>query len=241
MHVRYSGEVLDDWGYRARMPYGHGVAALFSGPSGTGKTMAAQIIARELGVELFQVDLANTVSKYIGETEKNLDVVFNAAERAGAVLAFEEADALFGKRTEVRDAHDRYANLEVAYLLQRIEAYGGVTVLTSNLRQNLDSAFIRRFRFIVEFPVPDVADREAIWHRVFPPQAPIAEDVNFELLARQLNLTGGHIQQISIRAAFAAASGERVIDMRHVVEATREELRKLGMVHAEKSLPVVAA
>lgn len=235
-HVRHAGKVFEDWGYETRMPYGQGIAALFSGMSGTGKTMTAQIIAGELGVDLFQVDLAKTVSKYIGETEKNLDTVFEAAEKASAVLLFDEADALFGKRTEVRDAHDRYANVEVAYLLQRMEAYAGLAILTTNFRQNLDSAFMRRLRFVVEFPAPEAGDREAIWERVFPPGAQLAEDVSFKFLARRLNLTGGHIQQIAIRAAFAAVVEGETIAMRHIVQATREELGKLGMLNAEKTL-----
>ncbi len=226
---------------RSDSGYGRGVPALFSGPSGTGKTMAAQIIARELAVELFQVDLANTVSKYIGETEKNLDRIFEAAESASAVLLFDEADALFGKRTEVRDAHDRYANVEVAYLLQRMEAYSGLVILTTNFRQNLDKAFMRRLRFVVEFPEPDATHREAIWQRVFPDDAPLAEDVSFGFLARRLELTGGHIQQIAIRAAFAAVGEDAPIGMRHIVHATREELRKLGMLNAEQTLAQLVA
>ncbi|MBV1800611.1 ATP-binding protein [Siccirubricoccus sp. G192] len=190
---RHAGTVLDRWGFGAQLPYGRGVAALFSGPSGTGKTMAAQAIARALGTELFQVDLARVVSKYIGETEKNLDVVFDEAERAGVVLLCDEADALFGKRGEVRDAHDRYANLETAYLLQRLEAFAGLAVLTSNLRQNIDSAFLRRLRFVVEFPRPDAAAREYIWHQCLH-GAPRSDDVNelaIRVLARRLELTGG--------------------------------------------------
>lgn len=235
-HVRHAGQVLEEWGYDSRMPYGQGVAALFTGVSGTGKTMAAQIIAEELGVELFQVDLAKTVSKYIGETEKNLDIVFDAAEKASAVLLFDEADALFGKRTEVRDAHDRYANVEVAYLLQRMEAYAGLAVLTTNFRQNLDNAFMRRLRFVIDFPAPGPGEREAIWKRVFPARAPLVKDVDFTFLARRLELTGGNIQQIAIRAAFAAVAEGECIRLRHIMQATREELIKLGMVNAEKSL-----
>ncbi len=235
-HVRHAGEVFEDWGYRSRFPFGCGVAALFSGPSGTGKTMAAQIIAIELGVELFQIDLANTVSKYIGETEKNLDIIFNAAEHASAVLLFDEADALFGKRTEVKDAHDRYANVEVAYLLQRMEAYSGLAVLTTNFKQNLDSAFLRRLRFVVDFPAPSAAHREAIWRCVFPPKVPFADDVDTTFLARRLELTGGHIQQIAVRAAFAAVADGGRVAMKHIVQATREELIKLGMLSAERTL-----
>lgn len=240
-HIRHADDVFDDWGYRARLPYGRGVSALFSGPSGTGKTMTAQIIARELAVELFQVDLANTVSKYIGETEKNLDRIFKAAESASAVLLFDEADALFGKRTEIRDAHDRYANVEVAYLLQRMEAHSGLVILTTNFRQNLDKAFMRRLRFVIEFPAPDAIHREAIWRRVFPDDAPLAEDVSFGFLARRLELTGGHIQQIAIRAAFAAVGEDAPIGMRHIVHATREELRKLGMLNSEQTLAQLVA
>jgi hypothetical protein len=241
LQVRRAGQVLDDWGYRSRMPYGHGLVALFSGPSGTGKTMAAQVIASELGSELFQVDLSKTVSKYIGETEKNLDAVFDAAERASAVLLFDEADALFGKRTEVRDARDRYANVEVSYLLQRMEAYAGLALLTTNFRQNLDRAFLRRLRVVVDFPQPDVAAREAIWRRVFPTGAPLADDVRFDFLARRLELSGGPIQQIAVRAAFwAAAEGDRIA-MRHVLQATSEELTKLGMINEAKALASVAA
>lgn len=236
-HVWYASKVFEDWGYDSRLPYGSGVSALFSGPSGTGKTMTAQIIARELGVELFQVDLANTVSKYIGETEKNLDIIFNAAEQASAVLLFDEADALFGKRTEVKDAHDRYANVEVAYLLQRIEAYSGLALLTTNFRQNLDSAFLRRLRFVIDFPAPSAKYREAIWRCVFPAAVQFADNVDTTFLARRLELTGGHIQQIAVRAAFsAAAEGGNRIAMKHIVQATREELIKLGMLSAERNL-----
>jgi hypothetical protein len=239
-HVTFSGRVLEEWGFSARLPYGQGVAALFSGPSGTGKTMAAQIIAVDLGKRLFQVDLSQTFSKYIGETEKNIDLVFDAAEDHGAVLLFDEADALFGKRAEVKDAHDRYANVEVAYLLQRMEAFSGVAILTSNMKKNIDQAFLRRLRFVVDFPLPDATNREAIWRRSFPQGAPLAEDVDLVFLARRLKLTGGNIQQIAIHAAFDAASEPSNIEMRHVVAATRRELLKLGMFTADESLDELA-
>jgi hypothetical protein len=235
-HVRHAETVWEKWGFGERVPYGQGIAVLFAGPSGTGKTMAAQIIARELGATLFQVDLAKTVSKFIGETEKALDAIFEAAEAASAVLLFDEADALFGKRSEVRDAHDRYANLEVAYLLQRIEAYRGVAILTTNLKQNLDSAFLRRLRFIVDFPMPDAENRLAIWKRMFPEDAPVGEDVDVSLLARQLPLSGGNIEQSVVNAAFKAAEDGGVIRMRHLVAATRAELAKTGMESAGRSL-----
>ncbi len=242
-HVRLSGKVLDDWGMRRRLPYGDGVAALFSGASGTGKTMAAQVIANDLGAELFQVDLAKTISKYIGETEQRLDEVFDAAERVGAVLLFDEADALFGKRSEVKDAHDRYANIEVAYLLQRMEQYSGLTVLTTNMRQNMDRAFLRRLRFILEFPFPGAKERRRIWDRVFAGGAPRADDIDFDFLARRLNLTGGHIQQIAVNAAFMAAGDPEAdaIAMAHVARAACVELRKLGMRSDEATLAAIAA
>ena len=236
-HVVHARAVLETWGFGAQLPYGRGIAALFSGPSGTGKTMAAQAIARELRADLYVVDLARIISKYIGETEKNLDSVFADAERAGAMLLFDEADALFGKRSEVKDAHDRYANIEVAYLLQRMEAFAGLAILTTNMRQNLDGAFLRRLRFVVEFPKPDVAAREKIWTQCLPSTAPRSSDVDLRFLAKRLELTGGNIRQVTLRAAFAAArESSPVIAMRHIVEATRAELVKLGMPSAERAI-----
>lgn len=236
-HVRCAPQVLKHWGFEAQLPYGRGVAALFHGASGTGKTMAAQAIARALGTDLYVVDLSRVVSKYIGESEKNLDAIFREAERAGAVLLFDEADALFGKRSEIKDAHDRYANIEVAYLLQRIEAYAGLAILTTNYRQNLDQAFLRRLRFLVEFPKPDAAAREQIWRKCLPSSAPLAHDINLKLLARRLELTGGNIRQITLRAAFsAAAEGTVEIQMQHLIKASLAELRKLGMPTAERAL-----
>jgi hypothetical protein len=241
-HVRYEAQVMQTWGFGAYLPYGRGVAALFTGPSGTGKTMAAQAIARDLETEAYLVDLSRVVSKYIGESEKNLDAVFNDAERAGAVLLFDEADALFGKRSEIKDAHDRYANIEVAYLLQRMEAFRGLAILTTNLRQNLDPAFQRRLRFVIDFPRPDERAREALWRRYLTTNAPLAADVNFRFLAKRLDLTGGYIQQIAVRAAFAAAADHAVvIEMRHVVAAARAELEKLGMTNTARELAEFAA
>jgi len=238
--VELGAKVWEEWGFSRRIPYGQGVAALFSGPSGTGKTMAAQIIAGEMGVPLFHVDLAQTVSKYIGETEKALGRIFDAAEGAGAVLLFDEADALFGKRSEVRDAHDRYANIEVAYLLQRMEEYRGLAILTTNAKQNVDPAFLRRLRFVVDFPVPDAEDRLKICKGMFPGAAPLAKDVDLLFLAERVALTGGNIQQIALRAAFDAASDEGTITMAHVVAATRRELNKLGMQSTERFIIQVA-
>jgi ATPase family associated with various cellular activities (AAA) len=240
-HLMLSASVLDRWGFVDRLTYGRGVSALFSGASGTGKTMAAQILAGELGVELLLVDLSRTVSKYLGETEKNVDTAFRVAEKRGAVLLFDEADALFGKRSEVKDAHDRHANVEIAYLLQRMEAFEGIAILTTNLKQNIDDAFLRRLRFIVDFPVPDAARREAIWRRAFPDRAPLADDIDFGFLGRRLQLTGGTIQQVALHAAFAAAVDDDAIGMHHVVAATRRELDKLGMFDAGRALEGRAA
>ena len=240
-HVLHASKVLKTWGFDAQLPYGGGVAALFTGPSGTGKTMAAQAIARELGTDAYVVDLSRVVSKWIGETEKNLADVFDAAERTQAVLLFDEADALFGKRSEVKDAHDRYANIEVAYLLQRMEAFSGLAILTTNFRQNLDQAFLRRLRFVVEFPKPHAEAREAIWRKCLPAAAPVGPGVDVRFLARRLELTGGNIRQITLRAAFAAAAeNAATIEMRHVITATRAELSKLGMTSAERELAQLA-
>ena len=241
--VRFAGRVREDWGFDKRMPYGRGVAALFSGASGTGKSMAAQILASDLCTVLYRIDLSKTVSKWLGETEKILSQIFDLAQQNSAVLFFDEADVLFAKRTEVKDAHDRYANVEVAYLLQRMEDYDGLAILTTNLKQNIDQAFLRRLRFVVDFPMPDAEQREKIWRKAFPPGAPLAEDLDFRFLARRLTLTGGSIQQIAIRAAFAAVADNpenSVITMQHIVRATRQELVKLGMLGAEQTLAEMA-
>lgn len=239
-HFTWSACVLDRWGFIDRLTYGRGVSALFSGASGTGKTMAAQVLARELGVELLLVDLSRTVSKYLGETEKNIDTAFRVAERRGALLLFDEADALFGKRSDVKDAHDRHANVEVAYLLQRMEAFEGIAILTTNLKQNIDDAFLRRLRFLVDFPLPDASAREVIWRQAFPHSAPLADDIDFGFLGRRLQLTGGTIQQIALHAAFTAVDGG-AIEMRHVLAATQRELDKLGMFDAGRAIEGRAA
>ncbi|MBJ6127181.1 ATP-binding protein [Microvirga splendida] len=234
--------VLNQWGFGSQLPYGRGVSALFAGPSGTGKTMAAQGIAKALKTDLFTVDLSRVVSKYIGESEKNLDAVFSDAEKANAVLAFHEADSLFNQRSETKDAHDRYANLEVAYLLQRMESFTGLAILTTNLKQNIDSAFLRRLRFVIEFPKPDAAAREAIWRQCLPDAAPLAKDVELHLLAREIELSGGNIRQVTLRAAFAAASdGSGQIGMRHLFAATRAELIKLGRTGGLRQLDELQA
>jgi len=223
--VSQRSTVYDDWGFRARMNRGLSISALFAGESGTGKTMAAEVIAQELGLSLYRIDLSAVVSKYIGETEKNLRKLFDAAEDGGAILFFDEADALFGKRSEVKDSHDRYANIEVNYLLQRLESFRGLAILATNQKGALDSAFLRRLRFVVNFPFPGVAERKAIWASVFPAQMAIAP-LDLERLAR-LALTGGSIQGIAVNAAFMAAKAGVQVGMPLLLEAARAEFRKL--------------
>jgi ATPase family associated with various cellular activities (AAA) len=224
-HVRQRSVVYQQWGFDALLRRGLGVTALFAGASGTGKTLAAEVLAGELGLDLFVIDLSQVVNKYIGETEKNLRRVFDAAERGGAVLLFDEADALFGKRSEVNDSHDRYANLEVSYLLMRMEAYRGLAILTTNQKKALDSAFLRRLRFVVDFPFPDVAERAEIWRRVIPAPVPVA-DLAYDSLAK-LTVAGGSIRNIALSAAFLAADEGAALGMRHVLAAASTEYVKL--------------
>ncbi len=224
--VELRGHVYERWGFGAQLSRGRGVTALFAGASGTGKTMAAEIIARHLRLDLYRIDLAGVVSKYIGETEKNLRRVFDAGERSGAILLFDEADALFGTRTEVRDSHDRYANIEVNYLLQRMEDYAGLAILATNRKAALDAAFLRRLRFTVEFPFPDADSRRAIWRQVFPARAQV-DSLDHGFLAR-LEISGGHIRAIAINAAFLAAAQGAPIGMAHVLRAAGREYGKLG-------------
>ncbi|QXD15736.1 ATP-binding protein [Rhodocaloribacter litoris] len=225
LHVRHRLQVYETWGFARKSRRGLGISALFTGPSGTGKTMAAEVLAGELRLDLYRIDLSQVVSKYIGETEKNLRRVFDAAEAGGAILLFDEADALFGKRTEVKDSHDRYANIEVSYLLQRMEAYRGLAILTTNLKDALDDAFQRRIRFIVTFPFPDAALRLRIWERIFPGETP-TRGLDAGKLAR-LTLTGGNIRNIALNAAFLAAGAGEPVEMKHLLEATRQEYAKL--------------
>lgn len=221
-------KVLDDWGFGQKLSYGKGINALFAGPSGTGKTMAAEIVANELGLDLYKIDLAGVVSKYIGETEKNLDKIFTAAEHANAILFFDEADALFGKRTDVSDAHDRYANIEVSYLLQKMEQYEGITILATNLRDNMDEAFIRRLAFSIFFPFPDETHRKRIWANVWPVETRLSDDIQFDLLATQFKLSGGNIKNIALASAFLGATEGVQVNMQHVLHATSREYQKLG-------------
>ncbi|WP_234382564.1 ATP-binding protein [Streptomyces dysideae] len=224
-HVRQRATVHQEWGFAATLRRGLGVTAMFAGGSGTGKTLAAEVMAKELGLDLFVIDLSQVVSKYIGETEKNLRRVFDAAERGGALLLFDEADALFGKRSEVKDSHDRYANLEVSYLLMRMEAYRGLAILTTNMKKALDTAFLRRIRFVVDFPFPAEHERAEIWRRVLPPQAPV-KDIDADLLA-QLTVAGGSIRNIALSGAFLAAEEGDRLQMRHMLAAARTEYLKL--------------
>jgi hypothetical protein len=218
-------KVYEEWGFRRRMNRGLGINALFAGESGTGKTMAAEVIANDLGLNLYRIDLSAVVSKYIGETEKNLRRLFDAAEDGGAILFFDEADALFGKRSEVKDSHDRYANIEINYLLQRMEAYRGLAILATNMKNALDTAFMRRLRFVVNFPFPNLHERVVIWQKVYPPETP-KEALNYDRLSR-LNLTGGSIHNIALNAAFLAAKAGGAVTMQLILEAAREEFRKL--------------
>ena len=220
--------VFEDWGFDARLAGGKGMAVLFNGPSGTGKTMAASIVAAELGLRMYRIDLASVVSKYIGETEKNLSRIFTEGQAANAVLFFDEADALFGKRSEVKDAHDRYANIEVAYLLQRVESYEGIVILATNLGRNIDEAFARRMQHTLDFPFPDPAQRERIWRGMLPDSAPLAADVDFPFLAKQFELSGGNIRNVVLAAALQAASDGGAIGMRQMIAATARELQKIG-------------
>lgn len=218
-------KVYEEWGMAGSSPRGLGVTALFTGDSGTGKTLAAEVLAAQLDLDLYRIDLAAVVSKYIGDTEKNLKRVFDAADASGAVLLFDEADALFGKRSEVRDSHDRYANLEVSYLLQRMETYRGLAILTTNLKSALDRGFLRRIRFVVAFPFPDPPARARIWRLMFPPKVPVAE-LDWDRLAR-LQLSGGHIRTVAMSAAFLAAAEDVPVGMAHVLAAARREYAKL--------------
>jgi len=226
--ARNLSTVYGVWGFERKLSLGKGLSAMFSGPPGTGKTLAAEVIAAELDMEILAIDLSQVVSKYIGETEKNLRQLFDQAASARAILFFDEADALLGKRSDVKDARDRYANTEVAYLLQKMDEYEGITILATNLRQNMDEAFTRRLRFIVEFPFPEEVDRLRIWEGVWPTEVPRAADVDLPSLARQFRMSGGNIRNIALAAAFLAADQGQAVSMRHLQHAARRELLKMG-------------
>ena len=211
--ARHRAWVFDRWGIGGRAVRGRGVTALFAGDSGTGKTMSAEVVAGDLGLDLYVIDLSTVVDKYIGETEKNLDRVFREADRVNGVLLFDEADALFGKRSEVKDAHDRYANVEVAYLLQRMESFDGLAILTTNLRANVDEAFTRRLDSIVDFPMPEEEDRRKLWQRHLPQTLPQADDIDIDFLAKAFKLAGGNIRNVCVTAAFLAAEEGTAVGM----------------------------
>jgi SpoVK/Ycf46/Vps4 family AAA+-type ATPase len=228
--IQYRSVVYGKWGFEKKLSIGQGISALFSGVSGTGKTMAAEIIANELHLELLKIDLSSVVSKYIGETEKNLSRIFDEAEHNNAILFFDEADAIMGKRSEVKDAHDRYSNIETAYLLQKLEEFSGVSLLATNFKQNIDTAFVRRIRYIIEFPFPDTTLRKDIWNKIWVPDVPLSNDIDIDFIARQFELSGGNIRNVAINAAFFAAEQETEIAMVHILRAVKRELQKIGKV-----------
>jgi SpoVK/Ycf46/Vps4 family AAA+-type ATPase len=225
IHVRQRNKVYGKWGFEKKGSRGLGISVLFAGESGTGKTMAAEVLANELRLDLYKIDLSKVINKYIGETEKNLKKIFDAAENGGAILLFDEADALFGKRSDVKDSHDRYSNIEVSYLLQRMEAYRGLAILTTNMKSALDKAFMRRIRFVVQFPFPDFVQRAEIWSKIFPQTTP-KDKLDMEQLAK-LNLCGGSIRNVALNAAFFAADEDKAVMMSHISRAAKSEYLKL--------------
>ena len=234
--VKGRGVVMEEWGVGRKLKTSAGVTVLFAGPPGTGKTMAAEVITSDLGLDLYKLDLSMVVSKYIGETEKNLGRIFDEAQSSSAVLFFDEADAIFGKRSEVKDSHDRYANMEVSYLLQRMEQYDGVTILATNLRANMDEAFTRRMQFIVDFPFPDEDERLYIWKTLFPVDLPQAADIDLRLFASRFKLAGGNIRNILVSAAYLAAANGGQVTMDHLLHTTRREMQKMGRLVTDMDL-----
>jgi SpoVK/Ycf46/Vps4 family AAA+-type ATPase len=233
-YVAYRALVYDTWGFDRKLAMGKGLNVLFAGPSGTGKTMAADIMAGELGLDLYKIDLSTVVSKYIGETEKNLARIFAEAETSNAILFFDEADALFGKRSEVKDAHDRYANIEISYLLQKMEEYEGVVILATNLRKNMDEAFVRRMHFTVEFPFPGEQDRRRIWEQIWPERTPREAGLDLGFMARHFEIAGGNIRNVALAAAFLAAADGGAVTMAHLIQATQREYQKIGKLVVER-------
>ena len=237
--VVYAHQVLVDWGFDRKLTLGKGVNALFSGSSGAGKTMAAEVIANELQLDLYKIDLSRVVSKYIGETEKNLDRIFSAAKNANAILFFDEADALFGKRSEVKDSHDRHANIETSYLLQKMEQFEGTVLLATNERQNMDTAFTRRLACTINFPFPDAESRLKIWCKIWPKNVPLAEEVDLTFLAKQFIFSGGNIKNVALAASFLAAKDNTLICMEHLLIAIRREYQKMGKLLSKDELQVL--
>ena len=235
-HIKFQHRIYSEWGFDKKIAYGRGLSILFAGAPGTGKTMCAQVIANELNMEMYKINISQIVSKYIGETEKNLQAVFTEAKRSNCVLFFDECDALFGKRSEVKDAHDRNANVEVAYLLQQIEEYDGVCILATNLIGNIDEAFMRRITYVVRFPFPDAAMREEIYRRTIPAAAPLADDIDWAFLAEKFELSGGHIKNIVLSAAFLAALEGQSIGMSHLLRSAVGEMKKNEIVVVREEL-----
>jgi len=236
MHVKYKHTVYHKWGFSKKVSYGRGLSMLFSGPPGTGKTMAAQVIANQLHMEMYKIQLSQVVSKYIGETEKNLRQVFEEAKNSNCILFFDETDALFGKRSEVKDSHDRHANIETAYLLQQMEEYDGVIIMATNLLQNIDAAFMRRINFVISFPFPDVATRKQLWEKMLSAGAPVSDDVNLDFMAEQFKIAGGNIKNIVIHAAFLAAAQNSPISMIHLLKSAVNEQRKNNIIVVKEDL-----
>ncbi len=226
--IKYKHIVYDKWGMKNRILYGTGLSMLFTGPPGTGKTMAAGVVANELGLEIYKVDLSKVVSKYIGESEKNLCKVFNSAKKSNVILLFDEIDALFGKRTEVKDSHDKNANLETSYLLQKMEEYDGITIMTTNFIENIDQAFFRRLSYVVRFAFPDASSRKEIWRKMYPKETPLSKDIDFDFLADRFEISGGSIKNAALNSAFIAASESTKVGMKHVVKALEYEIGKQG-------------
>ena len=228
--MQYRALVYEGWGFERKLAMGKGLNVLFAGPPGTGKTMAADILAHALGLDLYKIDLSAVLSKYIGETEKNLARIFDEARSSNAILFFDEADALFGKRTQVQDAHDRYANVEISYLLQKMEEYEGMVILATNLRKNMDEAFVRRLHFGVDFPMPGVDERRLIWQQIWPAAAPRDPALDLEFMAQRIEVSGGNIRNIALAGAFLAAANGGVVTMQHLIHATQREYQKMGKV-----------
>ncbi len=228
--IKYKHIVYDKWGMGKRVLYGRGLSMLFTGPPGTGKTMAAQVVANELGLEIYKVDLSKVISKYIGESEKNLGEVFDSAKRSNVILLFDETDALFGKRTEVKDSHDKNANVETSYLLQKMEEYDGITIMTTNFIENIDKAFFRRISYVIHFYFPDVASRKEIWMKMFPKETPLDSDVDFDFLAKQFEIAGGSIKNAVITSTFMAAAESSKVGMKHIMKALEYEIKKQGKI-----------
>jgi SpoVK/Ycf46/Vps4 family AAA+-type ATPase len=229
-HVKYKHIVYNEWKFNEKRAYGNGVCILFTGSPGTGKTMAAQVVANNLNINMYKVDLSAITSKYIGETEKNIKKLFYEAKKSNAVLFFDEADTIFGKRTEVKDSNDKYANMDAAYLLQKIEEYEGISILATNYIQNIDEAFIRRISFIVRFSMPEFNERKLIWEKSFPAAMPLERDLDFDFLANQFQLSGSNIKNIALHSAFLAAANKEGLSMKYVIEAIKTEYLKVNKI-----------